>query len=127
MDDNVKRSFAVAYNSIRGDASLGLPRDGEESHFGSATAAVGRQVEVRSSKEEYVNFKVNRASLKWKLHLKLNRKNGMGWRPSERREEDAVLVIVCSRLYAMDDYEQLQQQKERCNGRQAGGGIEIVM
>lgn len=90
VDDNVKRSFAVAYNSIRGDASLGLPRDGEESHFGSATAAaaaaVGRQVEVRSSKEEYVNFKVNRASLKWKLHLKLNRKNGMGWRPSDGRK-----------------------------------------
>lgn len=32
---------------------------------------------------------------------------------TERREEDAVLVIVCSRLYAMDDYEQLQQQRRR--------------
>lgn len=52
----------------------------KESHFGSATAVGVVAVAAGGDKEEYVNFKVNRASLKWKLHLKLNRKNRMGWK-----------------------------------------------
>lgn len=107
VGDNVKRSFAVAllHNAIRGIAperastsrSLAVtakrnPISGSSrsaNQGGCSTDRVSREwlvgSPVRQSSEQeehgpgHVNFKVNRGSLKWKLHLKQNRKKGL-WR-----------------------------------------------